>query len=305
MNTSKQVNVMIGLLFVAFMVFSAYIVTEPDRQATAREGQHETSVNRGAALYVANCRTCHGMVGLGGEEGALAPKLNSNAFLILGEDNEYGLPATPEGEARAIHDFVFNSIACGRVNSAMPVWSERYGGPMSETQIEYLVELITSGEWDVVEHQGEVHDEETGDDASTIVMPPAEAGTLALTTGNCGQYQGAVASEFRNRDPFADPNAPGTGGEPVIPDDPNAATEVQGVLVGTFYTNNCAVCHGPERQGGVGPALTPDVLTQSDDFYHQTIAEGRPGTAMPSWTAAGLTDDEITNLVNFIKNVEP
>lgn len=305
MNTSKQINVMIGLLFLAFIGFSAYIVTEPQRQANARESQHETAVTRGANLYVNNCRTCHGMVGLGGEEGALAPALNSNAYLILGEDNEYGLPATPEGEAQAIHDFLFNTIACGRVNSAMPVWSQRYGGPLSETQVNYLVTLITSGEWHVVEEIGHTHDVETGDDASTIIIPPANAGSLSLTTGNCGQYQGAAASQFRNRDPFADPSAPGAGEEPVIPDDPNAATEVQGVLVGTFFTNNCAVCHGPERQGGVGPALTPDVLTQADDVYFTTIAEGRPGTAMPSWRNAGLTDEEITHLVNFLKNVEP
>ncbi|MQC16819.1 MAG: cytochrome c [Chloroflexi bacterium] len=187
----------------------------------------------------------------------------------------------------------------------MPVWHERFGGPLSETQVNYLVALITSGHWDVVEEIGHEHDLETGDTPADIVMPPAEAGTLALTTGNCGQYQGAVAAEFRNRDPFADPSAPGGTDEPVVPDDPNAATEVQGELVGTFFANNCAVCHGPERQGGVGPALTPAVLTESDDFYFTTIAEGRPGTAMPSWRNAGLTDEEITNLVNFLKNVEP
>ncbi|MQC16942.1 MAG: hypothetical protein DWG82_01750 [Chloroflexi bacterium] len=305
MNTSKQVNVMIGLLFLAFLAFSAYIVNEPNRQASAREAQLETRIVRGANLYVANCRTCHGMVGLGGEEGALAPALNSNAYLVLDDDNAYGVPGTTEGEARAIEQFLFNTIACGRVNSAMPVWHERFGGPLSEIQVNYLVTLITSGHWDVVEEVGHVHDLETGDDASTVVIPPAEAGSLSLTTGNCGQYQGAVAAEFRNRDPFADPTALGGMDEPTIPDDPNAATEVQGVLVGTFFTNNCAVCHGPERQGGVGPALTPGVLTQADDFYFTTIAEGRPGTAMPSWRSAGLTDEEITNLVNFLKNVEP
>ncbi|MEX2375533.1 MAG: c-type cytochrome, partial [Dehalococcoidia bacterium] len=305
MNTSKQINVMIGLLFLAFVGFSAYMVTEPQRQANAREAQLETSVNRGASLFVNNCRTCHGMVGLGGEEGALAPALNSNAYLILGEDNEYGLPATPEGEAQAIRDFVFNSIACGRVNSAMPVWLERYGGPLSETQVNYLVALITTGGWDVVDHLGHEHDVETGDDASTIILPPAQAGTLALTTGNCGQYQGAVAAEFRNRDPFADPSEPGGGtAEPEIPDDPNAATEVQGALVGTFFSQNCAVCHGQNREGLVGPALTPVTLTEADDVYVNIISNGVAGTAMPSWSAAGLTDEEITNLVNFLKNVE-
>ena len=310
MNTSKQVNVMIGLLFVAFLAFGAYILNEPSRQAAAEEGQHETVIYRGANLFVNNCRNCHGLVGLGGEEGALAPALNNPAFLIFDENNEFGAPATPEGDARAIRDFLFNTLACGRVNSAMPVWSERYGGPLSDTQIGYLVDLITSpGSWEVVEEVGHEHDVEGNVDPSTVVLPPSEAGSLSITTGNCGQYQGAVAAEFRNRDPFA--TGDGGGGEPTpteIPSDPNAATEVQGVLVGTFFSNNCAVCHGPARGGGIGPALTPAALTQADDVYIDAITNGRAGTAMPAWGASAggsLTPEEVVNLVNYLKNVEP
>src|SRR5690606_6454638 len=158
MNTSKQVNVMIGLLLLAFLAFGAYILNEPNRQAIAEEGQHETVVHRGAELFVSNCRTCHGLVGLGPEEGGLAPALNTDAYLILGEDNEFGLEPTAEGDVRAIEEFLHDTIACGRVNTAMPVWSELHGGPLSETQIGYLVGLITSQEWDVVEDVGHEHD---------------------------------------------------------------------------------------------------------------------------------------------------
>ena len=345
MNTSKQVNVMIGLLFIAFAVFGAYIVNEPNRAARAEERQDENLIHRGAILFMNNCRTCHGLTGLGPDEGALAPKLNNPAFLILGEDNEYGLEPTPEGEVRGIRNFLFNTIACGRAGTAMPVWSERYGGPLSDTQINYLVDMITSGElgWGMVEEVGLEHDEETlhaqvlaheaaveayenaipqptgeppGDPPTlesvqgSIVLSDASA--LSLTQENCGQYNGITALPFRTRDPFAAATpAPGETAEPGETQEPGGGgpedAMVQGVPIDVFFQASCSACHGADRAGlpGLGLPLTPSALTEPDEFYFDTIANGRAGTVMPSWRAAGLTDDEINALVQFIKNVEP
>ncbi|MCK9486668.1 MAG: c-type cytochrome [Dehalococcoidia bacterium] len=303
MNTSKQVNAMIGLLFLAFLAFGAYIINEPNRQATAEEAQSEMIARRGADLFVNNCRSCHGLVG----EGGIAPALDSAAFLILGEDNPYGVDATAEGEARTVREFLFNTIACGRTNTVMPLWSERYGGSMSETQVNYIVDMITSERWDLVEEIGVEHDIETSTDPATVVLTPEDAGSLSATTANCGQYTGAVRQGIVSRDPFADPGEPGATQEPgeEPSDQPEAQTMVQGALVGEFYANNCASCHGGQRQGAVGPALTPQALTEPDDFYADTIANGR-GTIMPAWSQlAGLTDEEVDHLVQFIKHVEP
>ena len=91
----------------------------------------------------------------------------------------------------------------------------------------------------------------------------------------------------------------GDGGDP-------AAGMVQGIPVAEFFQANCAVCHGQNREGLVGPALTPERLTQPDEFYHDTILNGRPGTAMPSWAATkGLNDADANALVQFLKHVEP
>lgn len=304
MNTSKQVNVMIGLLFLAFATFGGYILYEVPRAESASERQDELLAHRGAALFVANCRSCHGLMGLGGEEGGIAPALNRTSFLILDEDNEYGAPATPEGEARAVHDFLFNTIACGRTNTAMPVWSEHYGGSLSDTQINYLVTMITAGRWDLVEELGHEHDLETGDTAETILITDPAA--LSLTTKNCGQFNALTAKEFYDRDPLA---AAPVDGEPTpAPGDGTpapAGPTVQGLPVADFFLATCAACHGQNREGLLGPALTPSVLTQSADFYFTTVAEGRAGTAMPSWRAAGLTDDEMHALVEYIMTVEP
>jgi len=299
MNTSKQVNVMIGLLFLAFLAFGAYMLNEPNRAATAAEGQHETVMHRGATLFVNNCRTCHGLAG----EGGVGFALDNQAFLVFEEGNEFGAPATAEGDERTIRNFLFNTIACGRTGSAMPLWSERYGGSLSETQINYLVDLIvTPGAWELVAEVGHEYDVEAGTDPATVVLPLTDAGTLSLTTGNCGQYPGAAGAEIRNRDPFAVGDGEATP-EP-LPEEPEAQAQVGGVLVGTFYQNNCAVCHGAERQGGVGLPLLPSSLTQADDFYVDTILNGRTGTAMPAWNAT-VSPEEAQAIVTFLKNVEP
>lgn len=84
-----------------------------------------------------------------------------------------------------------------------------------------------------------------------------------------------------------------------------APGQVEGSLQDTsladFYKANCASCHGADRRGGIGPALTPDRLVESDDFYFDAIARGRPGTLMPGWSDAGLTDSDIRALIAFLR----
>lgn len=154
MNTSKQVNVMIGVVFLAFLMFTGYMVNEANRQHVAREEITHRIAERGARLYVNNCRGCHGMEG----EGHVAPPLKNKAFLVLGAENAYGAEATPSGEADAVHTFLFNTIACGRTNTFMPTWAQRFGGPLSDTQVNQLVTLITEGRWDVVREIAAEHD---------------------------------------------------------------------------------------------------------------------------------------------------
>ena len=158
MNTSKQVNVMIGLMFLVALFFAVNVINEPNRADTARHHQTETFSKRGAEIFVNNCRNCHGLEGLGPEEGAIAPKLNHPAFLVLAEDNKYGLPATSDGVAQGIRSFLTTTLECGRKGTIMPTWGEKYGGPLSAQQISYLVTLMTEGRFDLVVEKGLDHD---------------------------------------------------------------------------------------------------------------------------------------------------
>jgi nitrite reductase (NO-forming)/hydroxylamine reductase len=87
----------------------------------------------------------------------------------------------------------------------------------------------------------------------------------------------------------------------VVPGGAVAADYFNGKPVSQYFADSCGGCHGPNREGGTGPALIPARLTSEDQFYFDTIADGRPGTAMPPWEAAGLSPEEIWGLVGFIR----
>jgi len=102
------------------------------------------------------------------------------------------------------------------------------------------------------------------------------------------------------------PAAAAPGGHGASVDSPT--DEGDGMVAGReaheFFAANCAACHGQNREGLVGPALTPSILTQADEVYADVIKNGRPGTAMPPWGGM-MSDADINTLVHFLKTVEP
>ncbi len=203
MNTSKQVNVMIGVVLISIVLFGGYMLNESNRQAEAKDEVTERIAERGARLFVNNCRNCHGLNG----EGHVGPALNTGAFLILEEDNEFGAEPTAQGVADGIKTFLHNTIACGRQGTFMPPWLQANRGSLSDTQIDQIVTMITGGRWDLVEELGAEHDAETGATAADVLADPS--GGLSVTEENCGQYTPETAAPFHERDPFAAPVAPG------------------------------------------------------------------------------------------------
>ena len=59
-----------------------------------------------------------------------------------------------------------------------------------------------------------------------------------------------------------------------------------------LLTQDCGSCHGLTRQGGLGPALTPEALQgKSAVMLREVILHGRPGTPMAPWRSF-LTEQE-------------
>lgn len=240
MNTSKQVNAMIGLLGLLVVILGAYFINEGTRQADATAEIVERDTERGSRIFINNCRGCHGVEGKGPEEGAIGPALNSAAFLILGEDNEFGVDATTQGVADGIRAFLGNTITCGRTGTFMPAWSQSFGGPLSDTQVLQVVTLLTTpGAWEIEHELGTEHDEETGDTAEDIIV--TDPSTLSVTASNCGQYTSAAAAPFRTRDPFdtsggGDATPAPTEAPTAVGTAPAGATQVNAVLGEWFVT---------------------------------------------------------------------
>ncbi len=134
MNTSKQVNVIVGLLFVGALATLLYFIWDPSRQDAAQARQLKENVDFGGALFALNCSSCHGLTGKGLTERGGLP----GAIL-----NDESRRSTALGNVSANVARFRDTIHCGRVGTLMPAWSQSQGGSLNDYQIEQLVALIT------------------------------------------------------------------------------------------------------------------------------------------------------------------
>ncbi|HXG36485.1 MAG TPA: c-type cytochrome [Dehalococcoidia bacterium] len=144
MNTSKQVNVMIGLLFLLVLSFGLYFVWDQNvRSSTAQDRQVEENAERGGKLFATNCRICHGTKGMGALENSNFPGLPLNLE---------GYRITEDGKLTSLRQRLTDTIKCGRIGTLMPPWSQDQGGPLTNTQIDQLVTLIVGSSSDGVSY---------------------------------------------------------------------------------------------------------------------------------------------------------
>ena len=80
----------------------------------------------------------------------------------------------------------------------------------------------------------------------------------------------------------------------------------------TLYEQNCLSCHG---RSGTPPSgldlnpypldLTVHVPQHPDGQLYNFISNGVPGTAMVAWKDAGLTEEQLWHLVNYLRTFAP
>jgi cytochrome c553 len=120
----------------------AYWLAEPGRQDGAVEEFNRIFVSRGEELYTegAQCNSCHGPEGVGGAAN----------YTILDDENEFvaqvewlapALDTVLLRYSRSEVKFVLNY---GRPYSPMPAWGAPGGGPLTEQNIDNLVDYLAS-----------------------------------------------------------------------------------------------------------------------------------------------------------------
>ncbi|MGD9852681.1 MAG: cytochrome c [Nitrospirales bacterium] len=80
----------------------------------------------------------------------------------------------------------------------------------------------------------------------------------------------------------------------------------------TLYDQHCPTCHGAggKGDGPIGQTLIPPAANltllreKSDAAILDTIRNGRPGTAMPSWKDY-LNHSELNDLLSFLRTLSP
>lgn len=160
--------VLVGLLVIV-------AVGEQERMQSFTVAYESRQIEAGAAVFENNCRSCHGPQG-GGIEG-VAPALNDLALFDGTRMENIGFTGTVE-------DYIGSVIAAGRpipsegtnYPQRMPTWSQEFGGPLADHQIEALVTFIMN--WEDRAMAGGEEPAVTGETAGvdiTVNLPDGDA----------------------------------------------------------------------------------------------------------------------------------
>lgn len=70
-----------------------------------------------------------------------------------------------------------------------------------------------------------------------------------------------------------------------------------------IYKSKCAMCHGPDGAGKVGPAVKGTALTEAQ--ITDLLTKGAAGKKAPHGKAvAGLTDDQAKAVATYVKSLK-
>ncbi len=116
------------MLSIISLMIPVFWIMESNGEAISKTQLHDTNVQRGAALFAQYCFQCHGINGQGGT----GPKLNGNPAVNALTDADI---------LRIINAGIYDPASPGGT-PLMPAWSDQYGGPLTQDQIQYLFEWL-------------------------------------------------------------------------------------------------------------------------------------------------------------------
>lgn len=207
-----QVKIVIGTiaLMLTMIILGFAALREPARLedfTLAREGRQ---IENGAELFQGQCATCHGRDGKAescfdaatGEplSGCQGLPLNNNR-LLCGDTSARMEAMNWKGSKE---QFILATISSGRYGTAMPTWSQTYGGPLRDDQIEDIAQFVLN--WETEEMCAQpLYEYPWPDTIDELLVDfptgDADRGRELFNTYGCGGCHGSLD----------DPNWNGTG----------------------------------------------------------------------------------------------
>ncbi len=121
------------MLSIISLMIPVFWIVENNQEIAAKEQQQIMNVQRGAVDYAMYCYQCHGTNG----QGRVGPKLNGNPAVNSLSDADL---------LRIISAGIYSTDASKLNQPIMPAWSQQFGGPLSDNDIQYLFDLIRSSD---------------------------------------------------------------------------------------------------------------------------------------------------------------
>lgn len=179
------VSLLIGMLTLGYVA-----ITEQDRMASFSTSYEARRIEAGAAIYEAQCATCHGDRGQGGR----GPKLDDVTLFD-------GTVTGAIGWTGTVHDFIYLTVAGGRPRPSefyaslgnanrMPTFSNSFGGPLRDDEVRSVTAFVLN--W------GEAYKDANGQFPQATPTPnPNAAGTditIELPAGDAARGETLVSS---------------------------------------------------------------------------------------------------------------
>jgi mono/diheme cytochrome c family protein len=143
-----QVKVVIGTIafMLAMIILGVIALFEPARLEEKTAAFAGRQIEKGAKIFSDNCSTCHGADGTAqscvdaaGADIACAGLPLNNSSLLCGDPSERMSQMGWTGSKDA---FIRQTVSAGRPPTLMPTWSQKYGGPMEDYQIDEVVAYV-------------------------------------------------------------------------------------------------------------------------------------------------------------------
>lgn len=187
----------IGLLglFVVGIGLPLYWLQEPSRQEGAADRIREEFTNRGAGMYAPtedggyNCAFCHGPDGGGGS----TPYTITDAEGRFVKEVQWKGPALNTIFLRYSREEIRYILEYGRLATPMPAWGTKGGGPLTEQQLQNLIDYIEGFQISAEDSQKAVDEE--------LAKAMEEKDPTCVTARTNAARQGMTEDELAEFDP--------------------------------------------------------------------------------------------------------